>query len=130
MYAHEYDLADSTFATFVSKYPNQEALGLYWRGRVNIYKDADAKTGAAVPYFTKFFEIKGEEKVSKPSQLMYPYQYLMIYYYNKDDQANMKTYMDKVLTVDPNDATVKAIQENIDSKNKAAAAKPAQGNKK
>lgn len=130
IYAQEYDKADSTWGAFAEKYPNNEALGIYWRGRANMAKDPDAKLGAAVPYFEKFFEIKGDEKVNKPAQLMFPYQYMMIYYYNKDDQANMKIWMDKVTSIDPNNATVRAIQENLDNKNKAAAAKPAQGNKK
>ncbi|SFD13675.1 Tetratricopeptide repeat-containing protein [Chitinophaga sp. CF118] len=129
IYAREYDLADSTFGSFVAKYPTQEALGTYWRGRANMAKDADAKLGAALPHFQHFFEIKGEEKVNKPALLMFPYQYLMIYYYNKDDLTNMKTWMDKVVSLDPNNATVKAIQENL--ANRAKTAKPAaQGNKK
>jgi hypothetical protein len=130
IYAHEYDKADSTWGAFAAKYPTNEALGIYWRGRANMAKDPEAKLGVAVPYFQKFFEIKGDEKMNKPAQLMFPYQYMMIYYYNKDDQANMKIWMDKVLSIDPNNATVKAIQENLDNKAKAAAAKPAQGNKK
>lgn len=130
IYAREYDAADSTWGAFAAKYPTNEALGIYWRGRANMAKDPDAKLGVAVPYFQKFFEIKGDEKMNKPSQLMFPYQYMMIYYYNKDDQANMKIWMDKVLSIDPNNATVKAIQENLDNKTKAAAVKPAQGNKK
>ena len=129
IYAREYDAADSTWGAFATKYPSNEHIGIYWRGRANMAKDPEAKDGAAIPYFQKFFEIKGDEKM-KPAQLMFPYQYMMIYYYNKDDQANMKIWMDKVLAIDPSNATVKAIQENMDNKNKAAAAKPAQGNKK
>jgi Flp pilus assembly protein TadD len=130
IYAKEYDKADSTWGAFAAKYPTNEALGTYWRGRANMAKDPDAKLGTAVPFFQKFFEIKGEEKVNKPAQLMFPYQYMMIYYYNKEDQANMKIWMDKVLAIDPNNNTVKAIQENLDNKTKAAAVRPAQGNKK
>jgi hypothetical protein len=92
-------------------------------------KDADAKLGLALPHFQHFFEIKGEEKVNKPALLMFAYQYLMIYYYNKDDINNMKTWMDKVVSLDPSNATVKAIQENL--ANRAKSAKPAtSGNKK
>jgi hypothetical protein len=130
IYAREYDLADATWGAFAEKYPTNEALGIYWRGRANMAKDPDAKLGVAVPYFQKFFEIKGDEKMNKPAQLMFPYQYMMIYYYNKDDQANMKIWMDKVLSIDPSNATVKAIQENLDNKAKAANAKPAANNKK
>jgi Flp pilus assembly protein TadD len=128
IYAHEYDMADSTFGAFVAKYPTQEALGTYWRGRANMAKDPDAKLGLALPYFQHFFEIKGEDKVKTPL-LMFPYQYLMIYYYNKDDMTNMKLWMDKVVGMDPNNATVKAIQENLANRSKTA--KPAaSGNKK
>jgi lipopolysaccharide biosynthesis regulator YciM len=123
IYAREYEMADSTFAQFVAKYPTQEALGTYWRGRANMAKDSDAKLGLALPHFQKFFEIKGEEKVNKPALLMFAYQYLMIYYYNKEDITSMQTWMDKVIALDPNNATVKAIQENLANRSKAA--KPA-----
>ena len=106
----------------VGIYPTQEALGLYWRGRANMLNDKEAKEGAAVPYFQKFFEVGGESKV-KPNLLMYPYQYMMIYYYNKEDKDNLKTWMDKVLSLNPNDPAAKQIQENLASTAKAAAPK-------
>jgi tetratricopeptide (TPR) repeat protein len=127
IYANKPKNADSTFGTFVSKYPTQEALGLYWRGRANMLNDKEAKEGSAVPYFTKFFEVGGESKV-KPNLLMYPYQYMMIYYYNKEDKTNLKTWMDKVLSLNPNDPAAKQIQENLASTAKSSAkpgAKPA-----
>ncbi|WP_217601911.1 lipopolysaccharide assembly protein LapB [Chitinophaga sp. GbtcB8] len=120
IYANKPKDADSTFGTFVSKYPAQESLGLYWRGRANMLNDKEAKEGAAVPYFTKFFEVGGESKV-KPNLLMYPYQYMMIYYYNKEDKANLKTWMDKVLSLNPNDPAAKQIQENLASTAKSNA---------
>jgi len=120
IYANKPKDADSTFGTFVSKYPTQEALGLYWRGRANMLNDKEAKEGSAVPYFTKFFEVGGESKV-KPNLLMYPYQYMMIYYYNKEDKTNLKTWMDKVLSLNPNDPAAKQIQENLASTAKSNA---------
>ncbi|KAA2240608.1 tetratricopeptide repeat protein [Chitinophaga agrisoli] len=133
IYANNPTAADSTFGTFVAKYPTQEALGLYWRGRANMLNDKEAKEGSAVPYFQKFFEVGGESKM-KGNQLMYPYQYMMIYYYNKEDKDNLKTWMDKVLALNPNDPAAKQIQENIASTAKPAkaGAKPASngGNKK
>jgi len=120
IYANKPKNADSTFGTFVSKYPTQEALGLYWRGRANMLNDKEAKEGSAVPYFTKFFEVGGESKV-KPNLLMYPYQYMMIYYYNKEDKTNLKTWMDKVLSLNPNDPAAKQIQENLASTAKSSA---------
>ncbi|CAL1516536.1 hypothetical protein [Chitinophaga sp. MM2321] len=131
LYARDYDAADSTFGSFVAKYPEQEAFGLYWRGRANMAKDSDAKLGLAVPYFEKFFEAGGAEKM-KPTQLMYPYQYMMIYFYNKEDKANLQTYIDKVLSIDPNNATVKQIKENQDSTKAApvSAPKPKPGQNK
>jgi len=119
IYANKPKDADSTFGTFVQKYPNQEALGLYWRGRANMLNDKEAKEGAAVPYFQKFFEVGGEAKV-KPNLLMYPYQYMMIYYYNKEDKDNLKTWMEKVLSLNPNDPAAKQIQENLASTAKTA----------
>jgi len=129
IYAHEYNQADSTWGQFIAKYPAQEVLGTYWRGRANMAKDPEAKEGVALPYFQHLFEIKGDEKL-KPSQLMFPYQYLMIYYYNKDDDANMKIWMDKVASIDPNNATVAAIKENLANRAKSSSKPAPQGNKK
>lgn len=123
-YAQAQDSASATFDAFIQKYPQQEALGLYWKGRSLMAKDADAKQGLAQPVYQKFFEVGGESKM-KPAQLIYPYQYLMIYYYNKDDKENLKTWMDKVLSVNPNDPTAKQIQENMNSSSKAASKAPA-----
>lgn len=126
MYSHQYVAADSTFSQFTAKYPQQEILGTYWRGRANMAQDPEAKEGKAVEIFKHWAEIGGEEK-TKPKDKMYPYQYLMIYYYNKEDKDNLKVYEDKVLSIDPGNATVKQIQDNIESveKSKAAANKPA-----
>lgn len=129
MYARQFDKADSTFGTFLSKYPDQEVFGLYWRARVNIAADPSAKDGKAVPYILKFMELGGEQKMNKPAQLIYPYQYLMIYYYNKEDKENLKVYIDKVLSIDPNNGTVKDIQANMSNREKAATQKPAAGTK-
>jgi Flp pilus assembly protein TadD len=130
IYANKPADADSTFGAFVAKYPNQEALGLYWRGRANMLNDREAKEGTAVPYFQKFFEVGGESKM-KSNLLMYPYQYMMIYYYNKEDKENLKTWMDKVLALNPNDQAAKQIQENMASTAKASTkAQPATQNKK
>jgi len=130
IYGNEPQAADSTFGAFVEKYPNQEALGLYWRGRANMLTDREAKEGTAVPYFQKFFEVGGESKM-KGNLLMYPYQYMMIYYYNKEDKENLKTWMDKVLALNPNDQAAKQIKENMASTAKAnTKAQPATQNKK
>ncbi|NSL88574.1 tetratricopeptide repeat protein [Chitinophaga solisilvae] len=133
MYGRNYDAADSTYGTFISKFPEQESFGLYWRGRANMAKDADAKLGLAVPYFQKFFEIGGPEKAKiTPRLLMFPYQYLMIYYYNKEDKANLQIYIDKVLSIEPNNSTVQQIKDAQASMSKQAAkpaAKPAQNRK-
>ncbi|MET7001146.1 tetratricopeptide repeat protein [Chitinophaga defluvii] len=128
LYDRQYDNADATFAKFIEKYPAQEILGNYWRGRAQMGKDTEAKEGLAIPYFQKFFDLGGEAK-TKPRDLMFAYQYMMIYYYNKEDKDNLKIWEDKVLSIDPNNATVKAIQENMASREKAAA-RPASGNGK
>jgi hypothetical protein len=51
---------------------------------------------------------------------MYPYQYMMIYYYNKEEKDNLKTWMDKVLALNPNDPAAKQIQENLASTTKTS----------
>ncbi|MBC9913582.1 tetratricopeptide repeat protein [Chitinophaga varians] len=99
--------------------------GYYWRGRANFAKDPQAQSGVAKPFYDKYIEITeplGPEK-NKPT-LTFAYTYELLYYYFKEDKANVTIWADKLAAIDPNNVTVKQVRENMASREKAAA-KPA-----
>jgi hypothetical protein len=53
----------------------------------------------------------------------------MYYYYNKKDKDNMKVYMDKIKEIDPNNKSVKDIEDAEKSTGAPKKAAPAKGKK-
>jgi len=116
-YSHNLGKASVAFEQMETKFPDQPSA-TYWRARTAAAVDSNAKTGEAIPFYTKWLASTTGEK--KNADLMQAYQYLAIYYYNKDDAANAKIYLDKIEAIDPNNALAKQIR-GIMSKPKAAA---------
>lgn len=110
--------ADSAFATLAEKFPDI-TTGHYWRGTVNMAKDEKAEKGIALPYFQKYLSMAEGDPAKNKVGLTRAYTYILIYYYNKEDKANIQTYMDKLSALDPNNETVKQIKENLASQEKA-----------
>ena len=124
-YCHDYTGAMNSYNDFAVKYPTQPSIP-YWQGRIAEAIDSDATSGAAVPYFMKWFEIIGPnyEKVNEEKG---PYEYLIYYFYNKKDKENMNLYKDKLKAIDPNDKALKDLEEMEKAANapkKQPAAKP------
>ncbi|WP_295124685.1 hypothetical protein [uncultured Chitinophaga sp.] len=107
--------ADLAFGALAEKFPDI-TTGHYWRGMANAGKDVEAKTGVARPYFEKYISMAEGEPEKNKAGLVKAYTYIMVYYYNTDDKANMQKFMDKVLPLDPNNEAAKAIKENLASK--------------
>lgn len=106
-YVHDFKEASAAFEQMENKFP-AEASGTYWRGRTAAAIDSEAKEGLAVPHYTKWL---GTATEKKNSDLMQAYQYLAIYYYNKEDKENTKLYMDKIEGLDPANALLKNLKE-------------------
>lgn len=107
-YAQDYTNAATVFEKFETKYPDQPSA-TYWRGRVAAAQDPEAKSGAAVPFFTKWITAVGPT-YDKKNDLKLAYEYLLLYYYNKNDKANEQTYKEKITAIDPADNMVKQIE--------------------
>ncbi|UYQ93439.1 tetratricopeptide repeat protein [Chitinophaga horti] len=107
--------ADTAFGRLAEKFPDI-TTGHYWRGMANAGKDVEAKTGVALPYFEKYITMAESDPAKNKAGLVKAYTYIMVYYYNTDDKANLQKYMDKVLPLDPNNEAAKAIKENLASK--------------
>lgn len=108
-YAKDYTNAANVFERYETKHPDQPSA-TYWRGRVGAAIDNEGKEGTAVPHFTKWVEKVGPD-YEKKNDLKLAYEYLLLYYYNKNDKANEKIYMDKILAIDPEDDMVKQIKK-------------------
>ena len=113
-YSKNYDIADTMFAQMVSKYPEQPT-GLYWRGRTNAAKDANAETGLATPYYEKWLEVqaKSDQYNPKDKDLMQAYQYLALYYYNQKDCTNAKKYMKTITDIEPANQMVGQLKDAL-----------------
>lgn len=104
--------AGDAFGQLATNYP-AITTGFYWQGMAAAAKDVEAKTGVAVPYFEKYISMAESDTQRNKSGLIKAYTYIMVYYYNKDDKANLKKYMDKLLPLDPNSEAAKQIRENM-----------------
>ncbi|NLR64112.1 hypothetical protein HGH92_07325 [Chitinophaga varians] len=124
--------ADAAFQKVIEAKP-ELGTGYYWRGQANFAKDQQGQSGVAKPFYDKYIEITEPNGADKnKNTLTYAYTYELLYYYFKEDKANVQVYADKLSAIDPNNVTVKQIKENMNSREKASAkpaAKPA-ANKK
>jgi tetratricopeptide (TPR) repeat protein len=121
-YGKDYPAAAAAFAKMRAKYPEQPSA-VYWQGRVAAAIDNEAKSGDALPYFNEWLALDSVTVKKQPADLNKAYQYLGLYYYNKNDVPQTKIYIEKILQLDPNDKFAKQLQDAIAPK-KAAAPKP------
>ncbi|MFY0252401.1 tetratricopeptide repeat protein [Chitinophaga sp. 30R24] len=123
--------ADAAFQKVIEVKPDL-GTGYYWRGQVNFAKDQQAQSGVAKPFYDKYIEMSESDPAKNKATLIRAYTYELLYYYFKEDKANVKVYSDKLSTLDPGNITVKEINDNLAAREKAAAkpaakpAKPAQ----
>ncbi|MFB6455211.1 hypothetical protein ACE38W_08080 [Chitinophaga sp. Hz27] len=126
--------ADELYGKMIEVKPDF-ILGYYYRGMANYAKDQQGQSGIAKPFFEKYVEVAGADAAKNKNYLTNAYTYLLLYYYNKEDKENMNAYMDKLLSVDPTNVTVKEIKANMSAREKPAGkpagngAKTAAGNK-
>ncbi len=106
--AGNYDKADSVFAMYSEKYP-QQVFGYYWRGRSNAAMDSTMELGLAIPYYFKVVEI-GETDTTGNSkrQLIEAYGYLAGYEANeKKNYTKAIEYFEKLIQLDPDNEQAK-----------------------
>jgi tetratricopeptide (TPR) repeat protein len=106
--AGNYEKADSVFAMYSEKYP-QQVFGYYWRGRSNAAIDSTMKLGLAIPHYLKVVEI-GETDTTGNSkrQLIEAYGYLAGFEANENkNYAKAIEYFEKLLLLDPKNEQAK-----------------------
>lgn len=102
--AEEYGFADSVFAIYENKYPDQ-IYGYLWRAKSNAAIDTSMALGLAVPHYIKLIEIAEKDSIKNKALLLRAYQYLGAYEatVTKNYSASL-IYYDKVLALNPGDA--------------------------
>lgn len=103
--------ADSSFATVTQKLP-EWPYGFYWRASTlyNAYdRQENIDKGISAPYYQKLTELAEKEDPTKyKSYLKLAYGYLAFYSQTtKNDPAAAKDYWEKLLKVDPDNASAK-----------------------
>lgn len=105
--------ADSVF-TLVAEQAPDSYLGELWRARTNSAMDPETTEGLAKPHYEKVVDVllaKNEPKYN--SVLIECYSYLGYYYLLKSDYPTSKEYWNKILAIDPINATAKKALDGI-----------------
>lgn len=115
-FAKDFKTAKEKLEVFNQKFPD-ENLGLYWLARTQAAQDADAKTGLAEQPFKNWlnFQMKeGEER--EKGDLVFAYQYLALYAYNKNNGRDAVDWSNKLLQIDPGNSTGGQIKKFFEAK--------------
>ena len=108
-YCRDYNKAMGAFNDFAVKYPDQPSA-IFWLGRTGAAIDSDATKGNGVDNFLKWLDKVGPNYENK-KDLKGAYTYLMYYYYNTKDKEKVKDYKEKIRAIDPNDKSLKDLEE-------------------
>jgi tetratricopeptide (TPR) repeat protein len=112
--AGEYPLADTVFASYSIKYPDN-IFGYYWRAQANAAIDTSFLEGLAVPHYMKAIELGEKDKVVNKNMLSKAYGYLGGYEANtrKDYKASL-AWFERFLELDPTNADALKYKEILE----------------
>lgn len=115
-YGQKYAVATKAFDSMIKTYPD-EGSGYFWRARVAAAQDAEAKTGAAAPFFKTWlnFKNKAGDYVPKEEDLILAYRYLAYYNYNQKNKAEAMTWVNKILNLKAGDEWAMSIKTYFDA---------------
>ena len=102
--------ADAVYAQLGEKFPENIDFANFMRARVNSNLDPETKEGLAKPFYEAIVNSlasKSDRDRADNARLSEAYRYLGYYYLLKDDKATADGYWNKVLEIDPNNATAK-----------------------
>lgn len=98
----------------IAKLSPDSYLGNFWRARTNSALDPETTQGLAKPYYeevAKLIESKNDPRYN--GVLIECYRYLGYYYLVAEKMADSKVYWNKILAIDPENATAKKALEGI-----------------
>ena len=89
----------------INESPSNKLYATRMRARINSQLDPETTQGLAKPYYEEYAQLAQTEHADNPKLLIEPYLYLGYYYIVKEDNANAKTYYEKVIAIDPQNPT-------------------------
>lgn len=111
-FAKEYNRADSIFDIFIAKWPG-ETYGYEWE--FNVHRALDSTGAAAVPFAEKLLnDIYSKDSTKYAKDIVSKSAFLVDYYANTaKDYAKALEYCDKILAIDPENASFKSIRPQL-----------------
>lgn len=122
-YTEQYTKSDSTFQKLIALQPGM-TLGYLWQARSIAALDPEVNgkiKGTAKPYFEKVVEVGLQRADKSKNDLIEAYSYLGYYHFTTNEIAVSKSFWEKVLALNPNDARATEILKAMN----APAQKPA-----
>ncbi len=104
--------ADTIFAEVAQRVPDSY-LGTFWRARVNALADPETTLGLAKPYYEAALGILQANEKSAPANIIECLRYLGYYYVQQGELELSEPYWQKILEIDPNEATAKQAMDWI-----------------
>lgn len=105
--------ADSVFALVATQAPDSY-LGDMWRARTNSALDPETTEGLAKPYYEKVAnQLLAKNDAKYNAALIECYSYLGYFYLLKSDYPTSKEYWNKILAIDPTNATANKALDGI-----------------
>ncbi len=101
--ARNYQMADSTFGIYETKYPDQ-VFGYYWRAKSNAAMDTAMETGIAIPHYENLIKVglKDSANANTRKWLIQAYGYIAAFKVNKEKEyTEALACYDKILQLDP-----------------------------
>jgi tetratricopeptide (TPR) repeat protein len=103
--------ADSAFTKLSEKQPNVPH-GYLWAAKSRAQIDSTGAKGLAIPMYEKFIEVASQNAEKNKKDIIGAYEYLGSYYVNiKPDGQKAKECYEKILALDPNNATAKQVMD-------------------
>ena len=99
--ANAFKKADEVYAKIAENSPSNKLYATMMRARINSQLDPESTQGLAKPYYEEYITLVQAEQADNPRLLIEPYLYLGYYYILKEDNANAKSYYEKVIAIDP-----------------------------
>lgn len=96
--------SDTAFGTVISLSP-ASYIGYFWRARVKAMLDPESEIGLAKPFYEKVISITEPTPDKYKRELIEAYKYMGYYYFLQKDKDVSKEFWNKVLAIDPADAT-------------------------
>ena len=97
--------ADEIYGKIIAESPSNKLYATMMRARINSQLDPETTQGLAKPSYEEYAQLAQTEHADNPKLLIEPYLYLGYYYLLKEDNANAKSYYEKVIAIDPQNPT-------------------------